>query len=808
MLGNYLLLAWRQLMKNKLYAAINVLGLTVGMAAYLFSTLLVNYERSHDLFFANAERIYTAGSVFGPAATIGVNETDGIYTAFGPFIDEEIEEVEEVARTVRREFLLSHEDDHFYQQIRFVDPAFMRIFDFQFIEGDATALQAPSGVIITAPIAAKYFGAESAMGKVFTLDHGETLHVAGVIEELPTNTHFGSSLMSEHAIEVVAGLQALNNADGYQLEGNWNNLSSGDYTYMLLAPDKDEAWLQQSLDGVYDRHFPQEGRDFISGMRVRPLVEANTMLWDAVGLPVLDSIAILGLLVLVVAIVNYTNLATAQSLGRSREIGLRKTMGASRAQLVTQFMVESICVAIVAMALALLLLMVLIPAFNTALSKAVELDWIAQLPWLILSALSVGIAAGAYPAYLITRTKPIDALRDGSKQGGKGGLFRSAMLVLQFSISIFMLAMVMVMYLQNAKVENSSEIYPKSQIITLQRLNVESIQQRLPTLRNELLKVPGVEAVTYSSQVPFEGSNSQFTVSRELGDEPASFLMSQILIDEQFLSAYDIPLLTGRDLDEAISGDTLRPDILSANVLVNELALRKLGFASAESALGEEFYDFSPDREARAYRIVGVIPDQNFQGFHNQIKPTAFYMVPSRYRTASVRVQGFGMADSMQAVEQVWERLIPDYPMQGEFLQDAFFEQFQIFTGLSSVLGGFAFIAMALSMIGLFGLAAFMAETRTKEIGVRKVMGASSAQIVRLLVWRFSRPVMWALLLALPLAYLASGQFLQFFAERITQTEGIILGAGCVAVVFSWLIVGVHALRVAQANPITALRYE
>ena len=318
MLKNYFVIALRQMRKNKLYVCINTVGLVVGLAIYLFGTLLVEYERSHDMFFANADRIYTAGSIFGPTANIGVAETDGIYTAFAPFIDSEIEEVEEIARVVGERFLLSHDDKHFYQFIRFADPALLKIFDFQYLEGDERAFEDPTALVLSKAIAVKYFGDQPALGRVLTLDHGVSLRVAAVIEELPVNTHFNSTLFGNGPIEVIAPLQALNRATDYDLAGNFNNLSTGDLTYMLLAPGKDQAWLQQSLNGVYERHFPEDSRDFITGVNVRPLVEANTMLWDAVGLPVLDSIRLLGLLVLIVAIVNYTNLATAQSLGRSR----------------------------------------------------------------------------------------------------------------------------------------------------------------------------------------------------------------------------------------------------------------------------------------------------------------------------------------------------------------------------------------------------------------------------------------------------------------------------------------------------------
>ncbi len=817
MLKNYLLIAWRQLAKHKAYAAINAVGLVIGLAVFVFGMLLTGYERNHDSHWANAERIYTIGSALGPKANIGFTQTSGIYTAFGPFIEEELDDgIDAVARTVGVEYLLSHEDDHFYEFVRFADPALLDIFDFDYLEGDARALDDPNGMLITRGLAEKFFGTEPALGRTITLDHQLGLRVAAVIEELPVNTHFVSQLIGEDEFTVLAPLAALNAVSGYDLAGNFNNLSSMDLTYVLLGEDRDAAWLADSLDGVFQRHYPEPEREFISGFAVRPIGAANTFIWDAVNLPVLDSIRLLAFLVLVVAIVNYTNLATAQSLGRGREIGLRKTMGASRGQLVTQFLVESLLIAGIAMLVALALLELSLPLFNGATGRELSMSYATTLPGLLLTTVAVGLVAGAYPALLITRASPIEALRDSGAKGHKGARFRSAMLVLQFTISIFMLAMVMVTYFQNLKLEASSNIYPKSQIITLERLGVGSIQQRLTTLRTELEQVPGVESVSFSSMVPYVQSNSSFDATREAGDESGAFMLKQVIIDEGFLETYEIPMLHGRALDRQRSADVVRDGVLSANVIVNELALDKLGFSSPEAALGEVFYDVVESRAPRAYTIVGVFPDQNFQGFHNEIKATVFLQLPQNepdggvdaYRYASIRVQGAGMADALERVRSVWDQVIDDYPMQSEFLEDTFGTTYKVYMGLAVVFGAFAVIALTLSLVGLFGLAAFMAGTRTKEIGIRKVMGASMGQIVRLLVWQFSRPVLWALLIALPLAYFASSSYLSFFADRIEMPAGIVGFAGIVAVFIAWSIVAVHAVRIAAASPIRALRYE
>ena len=592
----------------------------------------------------------------------------------------------------------------------------------------------------------------------------------------------------------------------YDLAGNFNNLSSGDRTYMRLATNKDQAWLQTSLDGIFERHYPEEDRSFISGIRVRPLVEANTLLWDAIGLPLIDSIQLLSIFVLIIAIVNYTNLATAQSLGRAKEIGLRKTMGAGRGQLIVQFITESICVALISLILTVVLLLYLIPGFNEAADKGLAIDWPTTLPFLFVTAIGVGILAGAYPAYLISKTMPIDALRDGSTGTSSGSTFRTGMLILQFSISILMLGVVAVVYLQNDKVARASEIYPKEQILTLSRLNLDPIRERFDALHAEVTRIPGVTHMSYSSHIPYEQSNSGMGVSAEAGNEESVFLMSQIWIDENFLDTLNIPILAGRNFDHAISGDFQTET--GANVLVNELALEQLGFGSPDAAIGRQFYEERDDAEPRVYTIVGVIPDQNFQGFHNVIKPTTFKVGERFWFYASIKVEAAQLASARERIEDIWQDLIPDYPIQSGYLIDEFNDTYAVYTAITIMLGGFAFLAMTLSLIGLFGLAAFMAASRTKEIGIRKVMGASTLQITRLLVWRFSRPVLWALIIALPLSYLSAQQFVNFFADRISMIELIVLVAGLVGVTASSFVVSFHAIRVAQTNPINALRHE
>ena len=809
MFWNNVKIALRNLRKNKAFAAINITGLAIGLTIYVFGGLIVNYERTHDTFFERYDRIYTIGAIASPDLNVGIDRFNAVQTALGPIIVEQLTDVEAVARSVQREFLVTMGPDQFYQNIFFNDPTLMTIFDFDYVAGDASAIEDPSAFIVTEAAAIKYFGRTDVTGETITLDNEFDFYIGAVIKDLPLNSHFNSSFLLDSALEIIAPIQALNRLRDWDVEGNWNNLSIGDMTYVLLPAELDGAWLEAQLAAMFDRVVPEDARQAIQSFTVSPLQAANTSVWDMIGIPVIEVVSLLSLLVLVVACVNYTNLATAQSLGRSREVGMRKTMGAGQRQLLTQFLVESLVIASIAMVIAIAILEILIPLFNTSTGKGLTLNYLSTLPWLVLTTALVGLLAGLYPAWLITRASPIDALRDTARKGKKGSRMRAVMIGAQFSISAFMLALVAIVFMQNERVKESSYIFPRSEVFTLDRLNVDAIRDRLDTLRIELEALPNVSSVSYSSQVPYEQNNSGNIVSQQPGDEAGKFQLSNIRMSPEFLTTYDIPVVAGRALSRDITNDTQIDDAELVNVLANEMLVEKLGFASPEEAIGQSFFNFDEEEgPLPEYVIVGVVPTQNITGLFNEEKAYYFAYTPNWMRIGSVRITGGNIMQTVQDIEDVWDSVIPDYPMQGRFLDDTFNEVYVILKYMNMALAGFAFVALSLAMIGLFGLAAFMAAQRTKEIGVRKVLGASSAQIARLLVWQFSKPVLWGLVVALPLAYIASASYLNFFADRIGTAIPILLVAGLVAVVLAWGTVAGHAIRIARANPVYALRYE
>ncbi len=809
MFWNNVKIAIRNLRKYKLYATINIAGLAIGLTIYVFGGLLVSYESTHDLFFENSDRIYTIGSVAAPELNVGVDFLDAANSAVGPIIEAELTDIEAVARTWGQQYLVTMGSESFYQQIRFADPTLLEIFDMEYIYGDSSALGDPTGVVISETSAVKYFGTTDALGKVITLDNEFDYYVSAVIKDIPQNSHFNSLPIGEMTLDIVAPFKALTRMEELDEAGDWNNLSLGNLTYVLLPDTLDQEWLQLQMDGVHERHVPDENKEVISGFWVNPLAHANVAIWDSLGMPVIMVIQLLSILVLLVACVNYTNLATAQSLGRSREVGMRKTMGAGQGQLLVQFLVESLVITTIAMVIAIAALEIVIPLFNNVAGKVMTLNYVQTLPWLIGTTAVVGICAGLYPAWLITRASPIDALRDVARKGKKGSTVRSFMIGAQFAISAFMLSIVAIVYMQNEKVKDASYEFPRSEIYGLNRLNVDSIQERLETLRYELEALPDVDSVAFSSQVPYEQSNSTTNVTAQAGDEAGKFSIQLLRMSPEFLTTYDIPLLAGRNLNRDIANDKyVQEETEVLNVLVNELALDHLGIASAQDAINQRFYELDDSDSLRELVIVGVVPTQNIVGLFNAEKPWFYTYQPEAFRVASIRVTSGNMMDAVEDIEDVWKRVVPEYPMQGKFLDEVFNDVYQILKYMNLALAGFAFVALALALIGLFGLAAFMATQRTKEIGVRKVLGANSLQIARLLVWQFSRPVLWALALALPAAYFAANVYLNFFADRINSPILVLLVAGGIAVIFAWGTVAGHAIRIARANPIRALRYE
>lgn len=808
MLGNYIKVALRNIVRNKLYAVINIIGLAMGLSIYVFGGLFYDYEHSHDAFFENSNRIYTLGSTFRGNTEYEPSTTNIIYTAVTPLVETELEEVEAVARTLLRSYLLTVGDDGYYQSLHLADPSLLDIFNFDYIYGDNSALNNPTGAILTESIASKYFPSQNPMGQTISINHEHDIMVTAVIKDLPQNTHFNSNLTIDRPLEILVPINMMEQLEGRIVDENWGELSTGNITYVMLPATLDKNWLQNQMDGIYERHFSGDKKKSIQAIVVFNLIDVNTAMWDEIGIPAINIINMLGTFILIIACLNYTNLATAQSMKRTKEVGLRKTLGAAPLQLLTQFITESLALTALAMVVSLSALEIIIPTFNEMTGKALELNYVVTLPWLIMTILVVGVLAGSYPAYLVTKTSPIEVLRDNPRKGRASSWLRGTMIGIQFTISVFMLASVLVVYSQNKQVERNSNIFPNSQIYTLDRIGISQIVERHETLKTEILNIEGVEKFSYSSQVPFEGFRSRFTASTILSDISSGLEINQMVADHDFLDAYNIQIIAGRQTSNDAAMDTHIRSRGAVNVMINELAAKRFGFDDAEDAVGRAFYEDEGDRGVTTYTIVGVIEDQNIYGLNNRIVPFVYFARDASYRHASIKLDKSASPETIIAIEQTWDRINPDYPLQARFLDTRFQEKYMLFDISTKSLASFTVFALFLALIGLFGLAAFMAEEKTKEIGIRKVLGATTGQIIKLLIWQFSKPVLWATPLALLFAYYVSNLYLEFFPDRISMPYIILIGAGLIGLLLAWVTVAVHAYNVARTNPINALHYE
>lgn len=808
MLWINLKIALRNLRKNKVYALINIGGLTIGLTIYLFGNLIIDYERTHDEFFAKSDRIVTIGSSGRPESVMGGRRGPATFSALMPILEAELTDIEAIARTLSREFVVGNEEQGFYENVIFADADFLKIFSFNYLHGDASALDHPNRVLLTDSAAIRYFGRTDVLGEILTLNNEHNFSVSGVIQ-IPPNSHFNPDVGSD--FEIISSVASLVQISRTRYEGNWSNLGGVGHTYVLLPPRLDATWLQNQLDAMFDSVTAENAKRVIDGYIVSPLTQANLAMWDSMNFPAMEIIELLCLLVLLTAAVNYTNMAVAQSLGRSREVGMRKVVGASKKQLFTQFLVESLVIVSLAMLCSIAILEIVIPAYNTWGSDSLVMDYHQTLVWMGLTTLFIALLAGAYPAWLIARASPVDALRDIARKGRSGGLVRSTLVGAQFAISAFMLAVVAIMFAQNKTVEQASYIFPRSEIYTLHRL--EANVSRLTILREELEKLPNIESVGFSSQIPYEQNNNTFLAGLTPGDEARSIRFNEMMIAPEFFEAYDIPIIAGRNFDRSRNIDEfhrITGESPPINVVINELAATRLGFSSALDAVGQRVYPIGEIHKFSEAVVVGVVPTQNIQGLFSDEKPWMFLwsMDQDWMDTASIRIAGGNYLESVQRIEDVWNRVIPDYPMNGRFLDEDFNRIFNVMVGMNKFIGFFALVAMLLSMVGLLGLTIFYVKQKTKEIGIRKTLGASSSRIVQMLIWQLSKPLAIALIMALPAAMLASNFYLNLFADRIDSSVPILFASGVISAVIALSTMIALAYRAAKSNPINALRHE
>lgn len=826
MIGNWLKTALGNLSRQKLHTVINIIGLTIGLVLFITSRLYIDFQNRYDNFVPGVERIYFLYSNFGPDAGVGVKSFPAVFSAVQPLLKDKVPAVDGSARLWSREFIVGIGERRFYQSVRFADAEFLDLVPLDFIssEGGAGLLAEPTSILISESQAMKLFGQLDVVGESLSLGTTHDFTVRGVFHDLPANSSVGVNSFSDSSLQYLASLEALKTLDGSEVAGDWSNLSSGNFTYVRLRAGAVAETLDAQLNALL-KDAPEDGiQGLIAAIGAMPLTQYPQFVSGITGVPITLVIQILGALILFVAGLNYTNLAIAQSLGRAREVGLRKTMGARRWQLVTQFLAESILLAGVALVIAVGLVAAALPAINEAAKLGLSFTGAgngALLATLLVTIFAVGVGAGLYPALVVSRVRPARVLAGGpAGHAGKGWL-RTTMLVIQFAISVMLMVGAGVIERQNSLMREADVGADRNHVVVLNRLNPKKMGKRIDVLKQALLRIPGVSAVAAASQVPFEQSQSRSDVSRQRGKGGDKVQANRIAVDADFGRVYKRTFLAGRDLRADIPNDIFNrragPDTDKdseaapqpvANVLINAMTARRLGFESPATAIGAAIYEPSDAEKSTEYRIVGVVADINYLGFFNEMKPMIFWNDPGQRRTLSIAIAPDGIPATLAAIDAAWKDLLPDYPIKRQFLDETFQSTYKSFEIANLMIAIFAGLSVLVACIGLFGLAAFLVRQRTREIGIRRVLGASGRDIMRLMLFSFAKPVLIAIVVGTLVTWWLAGKYLSFFAERISLDPVLLLYPGVLVLVVAGITVAGHSLRAARIRPALTLRYE
>lgn len=799
MFKNYFKTAFRNLSKNKMYAVINGIGLTVGLTACLLIGIYIINEQGYDKFNKNAGRIVRATMEYQAAGTVNTTATTG--TKVGPQFKRMFPLVEEYVRTFISHSIIKKEDKIFDEpKILYADPAFFKVFSFRFIEGDPlTALDAPDKIVLTQAMSKKYFGDESALNK--TLQSGKkVLKVSGVCEDVPLNSQIKFDFVT----------QFLNLGNNASQEIWW---SANWITYFLLRDEKSLPVFQQQVKSYMNSSAVRteaglEGNDYLT-YNLEPLLKVH--LYSSLAgfepngsMSYVYMFGLIALLILVIACANYTNLATAQSTGRTAEIGMRKVMGASRPQVFMQFIGESSLITFLAAILALVLSILLVPYFNNVTGKVFTTAMLLQpLPViaLLLCAVFVSFFAGLYPALVLAGAQTMGVLKQGFNFTGGTNLLRKTLIVAQFAISVFLIIYAVVIMQQMHYMQNRNLGYDKDHVIVLPIGG--SMVQDFANSKNAIALVPGVEGVTASYETPeYVQWGDNISAIDEKGKHEIS--LNAMPVDLDFIKTLKMQLIAGRDFQQS---DFAMLDTANNNAnyrqpyIINETLAKKIGW-SPQQAINKVI------EKSASGPVVGVVKDFNFSSLHDSIGPLLIFLGRDYSRDFLVRINSKNESQTLASLGNLWKTRVPDRLFNFHFLDDDYNKLHLAEERTAKLFSVAAGIAMILACLGLFGLAAFTTAQRAKEVGIRKILGATIASITLLIARNFLQLVALAILIAIPLAWWAGHQWLQDFAFRVHISWIIFVMVGVIAILIALITVSLQAIKAAIANPVKSLRTE
>ncbi len=742
MLRNFIKIAYRNLLMYRGYSFINISGLALGVACFILIILFIQDEWSYDRYHKNANRVYRIESI----DTLDLKAV-GNARMQAPIAPALMKDFPEVLATVRlwpkRNVLINTGDKKFYEdRLFYADPSIFDIFTFPLIKGDPqVALATPNSIVITETVAEKYFGDEDPIGKVVTIDNKMEYHVTGVLNDIHRNSHFRFEFLIPFSNAVHLFGNAVN---------EWNRVSAF-YIYLLLQPNYSPIALEKKLSDFNKRYMAQKQAFYLKPLTSIHLhshlpseLEPNS---DIRYIYIFSAVA---LLILLIACINFMNLATAQSTRRAKEVGMRKVVGAYRWQLIGQLLSEAILLSFIALLLAVLLVELFLPTFNDMVDKNLTVDYSNILVLLGFGgvALFVGMLAGSYPAFFLSAFRPVYILKRATSTGSKSAMLRKGLVVFQFAISVALIASTLIIYNQMNYIRKKNPGFKKEQLLVI-TLNDPALQSKSELVKRELLQIPGVIAVTTSRGRPGkEGMATEFKVE---GLEKPMW-MNALGIDYDFVETYEMKMAVGRNFSEDFVTDR------EAAFLVNETAVTAFRWTDPIRKKLEWF--------GVAGEVIGVIRDFHFKSLHEKVEPLILY-VESKPSELTLRIHTDDIASTLASLKKKWDQLSPAYPFNYFFLDEDFDRLYRAEDKLGKIFGYFTILAIFIASLGLFGLAAFTTAQRTKEVGIHKVMGASAARIVLLITKDFAVLVFIAISLGTPIAYYGMNRWLQDFAYRI-----------------------------------------
>ncbi len=799
MLKNYLTIAVRSIIKQKFYSLINILGLSIGLAASFFVVLYVTDELSYDNFHHDLDHLYRV-SLHARIAGQEVHVTNTCPPLATAMV-EEIPEVSDALRTRRRfNMVIRNEDIAFTEDKVFdADSNFFSFFDFELLEGNPkTALENPNSIVLSKSMATKYFGDESPLGKMLTIGNQNTaFNVTGIVQEVPSNSHFHFDILLS--------------ASSFPYSSNNIWLNNFLYTYFRTDKGADLENVQFKLDELVAKYVGPEVQQFM-GISMEQLKEQGGMYGFLPG-PVKDIhlhskfgdepepqgdityvyiFGAIGIFILVIACINFMNLTTARSAGRAKEVGMRKALGSNRSTLIGQFLVESMLFALISLFVALLTVYLLLPGFNLISGKELHFNALStpfMLGFMALITIFTGLLAGSYPAFYLTSFQ-VAAILKGKLNGTfKVGGIRSALVVFQFIISTMLIICTIVVYKQLVFTQNKNLGFNKDHVMIIS--NTSRLGTNMDAFKNTLLSETVITTASYSNSV-IPGVNNT-TVFRPAGTEN-DHMIGTYSGDYDHLEAFGFELVSGRNFNRDIPSD-------SSACLINQAAAKEFGW---EDPLGKEL--FYPGNQ-RQYVVAGVIKDFNFESLKNKVRPMVI-MLTNRGNILTVKLNTDNLSAAVDLVESKWKEMATGEPFDYSFLDDDFDRLYRSEQRLVKLFTIFAVFAISIACLGLFGLAAFVAEQRRKEIGIRKVLGASFMSITTLLSKEFTKFVFIAFIISVLPAYFLMDNWLQGFAFRINISIWIFLASGFIVMVIAIATVSFQSIKAAQANPVDSLKYE